>query len=49
MMEGTSLESHLVIFKDIMVELEAFDANTLIEEDLCSLLLMSLPPSFLSF
>ena len=49
MVEGTSLESHLANFKYIMAELDALDANTLIEEDLCSLLLMSLPPSFSGF
>ena len=49
MVEGTSLESHLANFKDIMAELDALDANTLVEEDLCSLLLMSLPPSFWGF
>ena len=45
MMEGTSLESHLTAFKHIMVDIEALDANTLMEEDLCSLLLMSMPLS----
>ena len=49
MVEVTSLESHLTNFKDIMAELDALDANTLIEEDLCSLLRMSLPPSFSGF
>ena len=49
MMEGTSLESHLTAFKNIMAELEALDANTLMEEDLCSLLLVSVPLSFSGF
>ncbi|CAA7402195.1 unnamed protein product [Spirodela intermedia] len=49
MMKGTSLESHLAAFKDIMAELEALDVNMLNDEDLCSLLLMSLSPSFLGF
>ena len=49
MVESTSLESHLANFKDIMAELDALDGNTLIEEDLCSLLLMSLLPSFSGF
>ena len=49
MVEGTSLEFLIANFKDIMAELDALDANTLVEEELFSLILMSLLPSFLGF
>ena len=49
MVQGTSLEFLIANFKDIMAELDALDANTLVEEELCSLILMSLLPSFLGF
>ena len=49
MLEGTSLELHISKFKEVISDLEAMDANTLIEEDLCCLLLMSLPASYTAF
>ena len=49
MLEGTSLEVHISTFKEVLSNLEAMDANTLIEEDLCCLLFMSLPASYIAF
>ncbi|CAA7399345.1 unnamed protein product [Spirodela intermedia] len=49
MVKRTSLELHLASFKDILSELDVFNASILIEADLCSLLLMSLLLSYSSF
>ena len=51
MFECTSLESHVSNFKSHVsrLDLEVMDVDTLIEEDLCSLLLMSLPTSYTAF
>ena len=49
MLEGTSFEVHISKFKEVIWDLGAMDANTLIEDDLCSLLLMSLLASYTAF
>ena len=51
MFECTSLESHVSNFKSHVsrLDLEVMDVDTLIEEDLCTLLLMSLPTSCTAF
>ena len=49
MFEDASLESNILNFKEIISDIEVMDANTLIEEDLCSLLLMTLCTSCTTF
>lgn len=48
MIEGTSLEDHLIIFNEVVVDLKTLEVKY-DEEDLSLIFLCSLPASYMSF